>query len=204
MIKPDQIIRSKRRTVAMEITRDARLVLRVPLKAPMRLIEEFISRKRSWIERTQKKVRERLEKFTPKKFQEGEEFLYLGKNYKLSIEINSKEALIDWYKKEALKIIPERVRWFAQAAGAGYRYHDVKISRAEKRWGSCSPKGRLRFSWRLIMAPLEVIDYVVVHELVHVKEKNHARMFWGRVESILPEYKKQTAWLKENEHFLTI
>ncbi len=207
----------------MEITRDARLVLRVPLKAPMRLIEEFISRKRSWIERTRKIVKERFEKFSPKRFSDGEEFLYLGKSYKLNIVdeediliLNgnfrlprkylgrTKEIFTDWYKEEALKIIPERVRWFAQAAGADYQYRDVKISRAEKRWGSCSPQGRLRFSWRLIMAPPEVIDYVVVHELVHVKEKNHARAFWGRVESILPSYKKQTAWLRENEHLLAV
>lgn len=188
----------------MEITRDARLVLRVPLKTPTRLIEEFIAKKRSWIERTQKKVRERFEKIVPKKFQGGEEFLYLGKNCKPGAAVDSREALIDWYKKEASKIISERVRWFAQAAGKGFQYHDVKISRAEKRWGSCSPKGRLRFSWRLIMAPLEVIDYVVVHELVHLKEKNHAGAFWGGVGEILPSYKKQRAWLKENEHLLTI
>ena len=225
-IKPDQVIRSKRKTFSFEITRDARLVVKVPLSASSRLIEKILSKKRLWIQRTQKIVQEKYQKFFPKAFVDGEEFLYLGELYKLYIADDdavlnplsfdchfrlsrkyldhAKEIFIRWYKEEASKKISDRVKWFAQVAGAEYEYGDVKISGAEKRWGSCSSKGRLRFSWRLMMAPLEVIDYVVVHELVHLKEKNHSKAFWNKVESILPSYKTQAVWLKENEHLLCI
>ena len=90
----------------------------------------------------------------------------------------------------------ERVAFFA-------RSQDVKpgklcISSARTRWGSCSAKGTLSFTWRLVMAPLDIIDYVVVHELCHLKEMNHSRAFWERVETILPDYKRRRKWLKEN------
>lgn len=224
MIKADQIIRSKRRTVALEITHDAQLVVRVPWRASVREIERILHGKESWIERTRQSVKERSAKFPPKRFIDGEEFLFLGRSYKFSsIEEgspvgqlnfdagfklpkqhldNAKELFIRWYKQEALKIISERVRWFAEQSG--YAFYDVRISNAEKRWGSCSRKGRLRFSWRLIMAPMEVIDYVVIHELAHLKDKNHGRTFWERVKRILPTYKESAAWLKENQDRLNL
>ena len=224
MIKPDQIIRSKRRTVALEITHDARLVVRVPLRASLREIEKILRGKELWIERTHRRVKERFEKFPPKKFADGEEFLFLGKSYKLSIvddapSLNAlsfdgvfklpqsrlgqaQEMLIRWYRQEALKLIPERVRLFAEKSG--YDCSDVRISNAKSRWGSCSRNGRLRFSWRVMMAPLEVIDYVVVHELAHLKEKNHGKAFWDRVGNILPTYEKQAAWLKDHQDLLKI
>ena len=80
----------------------------------------------------------------------------------------------------------------------------MKITNALKTWGSCSHQGNLNFTWRLIMAPLNVIDYVVVHELIHLDEKNHSRIFWDKVEILIPEYKGYKEWLKKNGHLLKL
>ena len=107
-----------------------------------------------------------------------------------------------WYTTQANSLIAERVQWYA--AKYGFEYHQVKITKAKTRWGSCSPNGNLNFSWRLIMAPMQAIDYVVVHELVHLHEKNHARGFWAQVEAILPDYVQQVRWLKSNGYRLKL
>ncbi|MCS7122892.1 MAG: M48 family metallopeptidase, partial [Candidatus Micrarchaeota archaeon] len=85
-----------------------------------------------------------------------------------------------------------------------FRYNRVRITNARRRWGSCSSSNNLNFSWRLIMAPLEVIDYVVVHELVHTRIKNHSKAFWRMVEAVMPDYDRQRRWLRENGHMLKI
>ena len=125
-------------------------------------------------------------------------FFYLSINHLQSAE----KIFLEWYRQQALQKISERVRFYY--AITNLKYHKIKISNAKKRWGSCSSQGNLNFSWRLIMAPLEVIDYVVVHELVHLEEKNHANRFWNKVEKILPDYKIQKKWLKENGHNLKL
>ncbi len=86
----------------------------------------------------------------------------------------------------------------------GLIHRSIKITSAKKRFGSCSPNGSLNFSWRLMMAPLNIIDYVVVHELVHIEERNHSKNFWNKVRIILPDYKQSEKWLKDNSQLLTI
>ena len=101
-----------------------------------------------------------------------------------------------WYRQQARQVLEERVSLLAQRWRFSYR--QVKITSARTRWGSCSGRGTLSFPWRLVMAPLAVIDYVVVHELVHTEVKSHGPDFWGRVQAIVPEYKQYVMWLKEN------
>ncbi len=112
----------------------------------------------------------------------------------------AREKFISWYKEEAQTIIAERAAHYATLAGL--RYRRVQLSHAKKRWGSCSSRGNLRFNWRLVMAPLEAIDYVVVHELAHLAEQNHGRRFWEKVKAMFPDYKKQVDWLKQNQHWM--
>ena len=107
-----------------------------------------------------------------------------------------------WYREQAFRIIKVSVECKAQKEGLSYNV--VRITNAKKRWGSCGPKGSLNFSWRLIMAPREVIDYVVAHELVHLRIKNHSKIYWNEVERIMPHYQYQKAWLKENGHRFTL
>ena len=167
-----QIVRSRRRSIALIITDDAKLVVRAPWRVPDEYIIQLVSKKRSWIERKLVEMADRPKplSFTP---QEKKRF-----------------------KKEALVKIRERCALYA--AITGYKPASVKITSAEKRWGSCGPKGTVNFSWRLILKPLPIIDYVVVHELVHLAERNHSRRFWDKVGAILPDYKLRRRWLKEN------
>ncbi len=114
----------------------------------------------------------------------------------------AEEAFTAWYKKQARALVEERVRYFAAQYGFGYR--QVRITSARTRWGSCSSRGTLCFTWRLVMAPLECIDYVVVHELAHLKVANHSPAFWREVGAILPDYKARRKWLRVNGKMLTL
>lgn len=220
-IKIDQIIRSGRQTLSLEIAPDARLIVRAPFKVKINRIEKALFEKRFWIEAKQRLTRQRRLEIHPKAFVAGESFLYMGKAYKLEIvcgasplrlgdrfylsekhSFEGRQEFIRWYKEQAFITIGERVQWYTEAFGLQYK--SMTISNATRRWGSCSGKGKLRFSWRLVLAPLKVVDYVVVHELVHLEEKNHARAFWRKVQGMLPGYKKQVVWLKDNQHLLTL
>jgi predicted metal-dependent hydrolase len=114
----------------------------------------------------------------------------------------ARDLFINWYKEKAYEKISERVEWYAKKRG--FVYNKINITDANQRWGSCSPKGNLNFSWRLIMAPLSVVDYVVVHELVHLEERNHTKFFWTKVKMLIPEYEKYKKWLKENGYLLRL
>ncbi len=221
-IRVDKIIRSKRRTIALEVARDATLIVRAPYRTPFDFIEKVVFKKRFWIKEKQEIVRDRYQRIVPKEFVSGEGFLYLGNMYKLEfiddvdmpIVFNNgfkiarknydaaKEILIAWYKAQASHKISERVNWYSSLSGL--KYNRIKISDAQRRWGSCSAKGNLNFSWRLIMAPFRVMDYVVVHELAHLEEKNHSKAFWNKVKTMLPDYGQYRKWLKENTHLLVI
>lgn len=221
-IKIDKIIRSKRRTIALEIARDAQLIVRAPYRTPMDFIEKVVFKKRFWIMEKQEFVKERIKKIIPKEFVSGEGFLYLGEMYKLEfvealdmpIAFNNgfqisrqyvniaREIITAWYKEQAYQKISERANWYCTLSGL--KYNKIKISDAQRRWGSCSAKGNLNFSWRLIMAPLRVVDYVVVHELAHLEEKNHSKAFWNKVRIMLPDFEQYKEWLKENRHLLNL
>jgi len=101
-----------------------------------------------------------------------------------------------WYRRQAHQVLEERVALLAQRCGFSYRL--VKITSARTRWGSCSTNGTLSFPWRLVMAPLAVVDYVVIHELVHTVIKGHGADFWSRVQALAPDYEQHVRWLKEN------
>ena len=111
-------------------------------------------------------------------------------------------AFINWYKNAAREKIRQRLDWYSEASGL--KYNRVNITSAMRRWGSCSGKAYLSFSWRLIMAPLKVIDYVVVHELAHIEVKNHSKNFWSKVRTIMPDYEHAKSWLRHNEFLLNL
>jgi predicted metal-dependent hydrolase len=222
-IKIDKLIRSKRRTIALIIERDGSFTVRAPMRAPHAAIETFIQQKADWITRTRENM-----KSTPgeptlrKQYTDGEKFLLLGSSFDLKLvglqkhslhfdngftlsraeQTNGEQVFTRWYKERALEIISERVKQYSQQYN--FTPRQVKISSAKTRWGSCSSSGVLNFTWRLVMAPLDVIDYVVVHELVHLRVKDHSSKFWKAVEAIYPEYKKQRKWLREHGEKLNL
>lgn len=219
-IKIDQIIRSKRASIGLEVNAKAHLIVRAPLGASEKTIQKVIEEKALWIQKAKLKMEQKLQNFESKKFTSGEKFLYLGKEYPLEIgnfykmpldlkeafqlsrryEQNASEVFLHWYKRKAMQKIGERARFFY--ALTGLKYSQIKINSAQTRWGSCAHSGNLNFSWRLIMAPEAVIDYVVVHELVHLEEKNHSANFWNKVKKILPEYSEHKKWLQDNGYLL--
>jgi predicted metal-dependent hydrolase len=221
-MKIDRLIRSKRKSIALIVDREGQLLVRAPLKASAYQIEDFVAKKADWIHTAQKKVRLTYQKVRPKEYVNGEGFLFLGKIYPLEIAARANHPLVldggfilkknylpkaeqiftRWYREQARLFISERVAWFARQYE--FAYKQIKITSARTRWGSCSSRGSLNFAWRLVMAPKEIIDYVVVHELVHTIEKSHRKLFWGKVAAILPGYKQQKEWLKINGHTLTL
>ncbi len=219
MVKIDQLIRSKRKTVGLFIQPDGKLVVRAPLRATKAQIEEVVVRMNGWILDKQAEVRrisaERATA-TTRSYEEGEKFYYLGVQYSLKLVDRQKEALrLDgsfllarsmqwnasevfetWYRSQAREVIEQRTAFYSQKHGLVYNQLRIKDTRT--RWGSCSMKRNLNFNFRLIMAPLEVIDYVIVHELVHLVHHNHSRLFWDAVQAILPDYQVRRLWLKKN------
>ena len=221
-LKIEKIIRSKRKSIAMYINNDAALIVRAPFNASEETINKVILKYKDRLQKTQTEVQLRNLKFNKKEFVNRERFFYLGNYYNLKLTDNpkilldfkdefllskkylphAKDIFIYWYKKRAYEKIPQRVEWYAQKNG--FQYNKINITNAQKRWGSCSHQGNLSFSWRLIMAPLPIIDSVVVHELVHLEVKNHSKTFWNKVETLDPEYKEHKDWLKDNGYLLRL
>ena len=171
-----KIIRSKRKTFALQIKPHEGLIVRVPYRATKEQIEKFIVDNQPWIEKHLKAMEEWQEK--------------LASVEKLTVD--EIMALAD----EALKVIPERVRHYAPLLGV--TYGRITIRNQRSRWGSCSARKNLNFNCLLMLMPPEVIDSVVVHELAHIKEMNHSDRFYAEVLSVFPDYWKWQAWLKEN------
>ena len=221
-----QFIKSKKRrkTISLHIKEDGRVIVYAPYHTPKWEIDKFVEKKQSWIfEKLSEK--ERFIRRAEKAFLPGEEFLYLGEPYPLEISDNphqgpplrlsfgkfilnkdcmkgAKELFIEWYRNEAKDKLLERIAYYSNRLQLFPK--GIKITSAKHRWGSCSRDNRLCVSWRIIMASLDVLDYVLIHELVHIKEKNHSRRFWNYLESIIPDYRKHRRWLKEHENLLRL
>jgi predicted metal-dependent hydrolase len=222
MIPIDQLIRSKRKTVSLVITPEGKLLVRAPLRLPKARIEELVNHKVDWITRHQAQARLSAPVLFTDRFADGQLFWFLGQRYVLHMIDRQRPALSfagafflarpalpqaakvfqEWYRKQAALILSERTALLSRQSGLTYQ--SVKITSARTRWGSCSPKNVLSFPWRLVMAPLPVIDYVVVHELVHTIEPNHQKKFWEKVSSLAPAYKEYKKWLKSNSPSLRI
>ncbi len=170
-VRAARIIRSRRKTLALVMTADAMITIRAPLRMPLTDIEHFVTKKQPWIVRAQQRI---LAK--PK------------------IEVSKEQ--IGEYRQRASELIPPRVKFFAEHMGLNYS--SVRITSARQRWGSCGPHGSLNFTWRLMLAPNEVIDYVVVHELAHIIYRGHGPRFWHIVASIMPNFKNHKKWLREH------
>jgi len=214
--------RKRRKTISLQISGQSELIIAAPYFTPVAEINRFVQEKQNWIHKTIQKRKEDSIKNKSKEYITGEMFYYLGESFPLEtfFEKNERKGLVfwgnrfylntadaaekgmsyfvSWYKKKAKQHLRQRVDFFSRELKP--REKSVKITSAEKRWGSCSAEDNLSFSFRLIMAPPAIIDYVIVHELMHIKEKNHSTAFWKLIEAVMPEYKIHRRWLKDNNY----
>jgi predicted metal-dependent hydrolase len=192
------------------------------MRMPMRDIETVVREKGAWIRKNQELMRRRSAAAPKRLYGEGEPFLWMGRNLRISVSPaeprvrredglllvpdvpveQRRELVTRWYVGEARRLLTERVRIWS--ALMGLPCDRLTISMAGKRWGSCSGHANLSFTARLVMAPEEVIDYVVVHELAHVAHKNHGASFWELVAAQVPDYNLHRRWLTEHVHGMVI
>lgn len=168
-----QWIRSRRKTIAIQIDREGQVIVRTPYGITKRQVEEFLDEKKDWILQTRQRVEKRKTEQIP-----------------ISEEVR-REGI-----ERAKRIFPERTAYFAKRMGVDYGR--ITIREQKTRWGSCSSKGNLNFNWKLVLLDPELLDYVVVHELAHRREMNHSAAFWKVVEAELPDYWERRARLKES------
>lgn len=214
-----QIVRSRRASISIHIERDGRVIVKAPVLVPNFVIKKFIQEKSDWIEKTLAKIAKR--KPTEKAYQDGELFLFLGKEHTFTLAdttqivlkneklyfpkaalFRAQKELTSWYMQQAKDIITKRLEFHAKKMHVEYKH--LLFSDTKSKWGTCFPDNSLQFNWRLVMAPLMVLDYVVIHELTHITEKNHGDAFWRRVRLFTPAYKQHRKWLEEHAHLLVI
>lgn len=217
------LIRSRKRkkTISLQIGRNSEITVYAPYTTSDRDIQRFIEEKRKWIDRSIRKQVAMPAQAEKKSFVTGEPFYYLGQSYPLEAFFEPLETagvvfwnnrfflncpdkpdmrrhcFIRWYKEKARQYISERVDFYSGALKLAHR--GVRISSAAGRWGSCSHDNRLSFSYRLIMASPRAVDYVVVHELAHIREKNHSSKFWNLVIEVMPDCRTQRRWLRDHQ-----
>lgn len=170
------IIRSGRKTIAIEVRGDGEVLVRIPKQCTDSQAEEVVRKKQAWILKTREELMERVEK--------AEEVRQLT------------DAERKLYREKAREVFQAKTAYYAGIMGV--TYGRIAVREQKTRWGSCSSEGNLNFNWKLILAPAGVLDYVVVHELAHRKQMNHSRAFWREVEQVMPEYQRYREWLQEN------
>lgn len=217
MIFPDEIIRSRRKTLAIVIDAQARLIVRAPKSCGQERIFAFLAQKEPWIRRKQAE-RKSVAVSLPTDNLDGYEFPLLGKKVRIRIgdvksivfdgerillpKEQSRERLIKWLKTQAKTCFTAVVDEYANRMNVTYK--SLTVASARTRWGTCSRENALRFSFRLVYTPMEIVQYVVAHELAHIRHKNHSSLFWNEVERYVPDYKTRRKWLKMHGGYMQI
>jgi len=227
-----QIIKKKgfSANASISVSETKGVVVRAPFWMPRAMIESFLEEKSSWIV---KHLHRLSSKKVVKKYEEGEKHLFFGKEYSLSISqtgssarssvciqgdtINVtiykevsidnypekiKDALLFWYLEKGIEVITEKVNFYSKEMGVEYK--KINLKKVSSIWGSCSARNCLSFNRKLVMAPHEIVDYVIIHEVAHMIHRNHGSNFWNLVSKYDSQYKTHRKWLKLNHHLLAI
>lgn len=224
------VTRRKRKTLGISISVDNGVQVAAPYMISDDIIGEIVLRKAPWILEKLSHLKEIKEQTPLKHFVSGEVFPYMGREYKLQIIIGNynkgttisfedslikilipdaarenqseviREELINFYKNNAKELFLQRIEYFSKKLGV--THSGLTIKGQKTIWGSCTKANKINLNWKILMAPLDIIDYLVVHELAHIRVKNHSRDFWNLVGLTLPDYKKRSNWLKTNGHKL--
>jgi len=218
--------RSNRKSMGIAIERDGVIVVTAPHQAKFNDIEKFVSEKRIWIYQKLAK-KKTLNREKPKReFVNGQGFLYLGKSYRLKLidngkmksarspnvtvlrlwhgyfelaeseKANARNHFVSWYRKQIKEQLKARIPRYDKRMGVTVK--DTRILDLGHRWASCGRNGVINFNWRSVMAPVWVLDYILVHEIVHLIERGHTDRFWRLVSRVIPDYEEHALWLNEN------
>jgi predicted metal-dependent hydrolase len=216
------VVRSRRATADIVVERDGRVIVRAPAELPDEHIEDIIQSKQYWIYKTLAEWRDLNATRVLREYRNGEGFLYLGRSYRLALVADQDEPLLlkggrfclrrdlvdrgevaaaksafrEYFIERGCERITQRVRYYAPKVGVTAR--DVDVRELGHRWASCSPKGKLAFHWKCMMAPPTIIDYIVVHELCHMHCMDHTEAFWNEMDKVMPDYAERKEWLKKN------
>ena len=223
-----QLIRSKRKTIAISFDRDGNLWVKAPLWVKDHEIEDFVASRREWIASTARRLEHAREEERSRqvRLENGDTLFYLGDQCSLTVlreerrrgkvkKVSGrlvlsvpyqadygykKDEMEKWYRREALRVISHKAEMFAKMLQVTFA--NIRIKDQKTRWGSCSSKGNLNFNWRILMAPEPVCDYVVIHELCHLIHMDHSEAFWQQVKEACPGYLQYRGWLRQNGNLL--
>lgn len=213
------LVRSRRKTASIYIERDGQVSVLVPEKLTSRQIEDLLESKRRWIYRSLAEWQDLNARKVKRDYVNGEGFLYLGRSYRLKLVSDldvplmlkdgyfclkatngsapdADAAFKEFYRQKGIARLPSRVAYFQAKMDVEPR--SVKVLDLKHRWASCTPGGNLNFHWKCMMAPLTIIDYIVVHELAHLFYPNHTAAFWNQVDKVMPDFQERKAWLRDN------
>jgi predicted metal-dependent hydrolase len=200
----------------------------VPRRFPLREVQPFVDEKRPWIERTLRRMAESRAELAVARLEHGGEVPYLGERLGLRVRVEPgrvrphvarrgdllhaavgapgrevlRSALERWYRRRARAEVGSRLE--LATARAGVSYSSLQIRGQRSRWASCSPAGAMSFNWRLLLAPAEILDYVVEHEVAHLEVLDHSERFWALVAGRCPEWREREDWLRRHGHALTL
>lgn len=217
-----KVVFSKRKTLNITVERDRSIVVRAPENLSRERIEQIVYSKRQWINAKMNHAQKYPVDIQPKEFISGESLMYLGKNYQLQVvdeplegvqfnhkfkiskseQTQANQLFKQWYLRKALEKIQPVAKRYAQ--NLGVEFNECKTSEMKYRWGSCTPNNNIIFNWRIIKAPMFVVEYLVAHELVHLIESNHTAKFWHILSVQIPNYQRAKKWLKEKGYVLEI
>ena len=210
---------SQRKTASVFVERDGSVALIVPDGFSQTQVEEVIEKKRAWIYKNLAEWEAMNSARIQRQYVNGESFLYLGKSYRLEKRtmkqqrvpltlgdehfylldyqsVDPAKAFEDFYRQQAKKLLPERIEQYQKKMKL--QTSGLKVMDLKNRWASCSANGTLNFHWKCLMAPLTVLDYIVVHELAHLEHPTHNEAFWNEVDKVLPDYQERKAWLTQH------
>ncbi len=210
----------RKKTVAVMVDPSGDVLLVAPEQFSTSRLDAVVRRKAAWIVQRLRHLQSHDPPPPPREFVSGESVLYLGRHYRLKVHPNAtgevklrggwlhvpalagaqqtahvRAALVSWFRRHAAKRLPERVvTWRARA---GVEMPRVVIADQQKRWGSCDRNGTIRLNWRIIQAPMRLVDYVVVHELVHLRHRGHGRDYWQALGKVMPDYERRREDLRQ-------
>ena len=216
------LIYRKRKTMSIEVETTGEVTVIAPVGTSSDDVIEKVKSRAGWIVSKQYESKFINDTKINREAVSGESYMYLGRNYSLDIRVDEnidnisvklfqgkfvvntyikdedliKKAMENWYREKTLAKVKERVSYYSSYFNN--EVTTVKVKEQKKRWASCTSKNELLFNWRCVMAPVFVLDYIVVHEMCHMEYKNHSKDFWNRVYAVMPDYEVRKSWLKNN------